>query len=492
MRKKYTQIRKRLIEIAYLGSALGLLSWDQQVNLPEEGAVARGEQMSFITGLLHKKTTAKQFTKLVDTLIEPSNFKQLLPDEKVVIRELHRDLIKIRRLPYSFVKKMSQVESDAFTVWQKAKQNNDFNKFQPFLEKIVALKQKQAHYYGFSNSPYDPLLDDYEPNLTSVKVAEMFDDLKPFLIPLVNKIVANQKNVPGPNYKFSVILQRQLCREISEKLGYNLRAGRMDESSHPFSTGLHPTDVRITARYNENDLWMGVGSIIHETGHALYNQGLSTGHYGTALGESISYGIHESQSRLWENMVGKSAEFVTFIFPYIKKFFPDFSLSPKDYYRHLNAVEPTLIRTESDEVTYNLHIIIRFEIEKELIEGKITAADAPKIWNDKYKKYLGIDVPSDSQGILQDIHWSGGSFGYFPTYTLGNLYAAQLWSVINKKIPRIKSQIAAGNFAELLAWLRTNIHIHGRRFSAEKLITQVTGATPSAEYFKKYLEQKFI
>lgn len=335
------------------------------------------------------------------------------------------------------------------------------------------------------------LLDQYEPGLTSEKIQGLFGPLAKELSTLVKQAAAKkQPNLPPAIYDLSA--QKQLSIEIAKALGYDLGAGRIDISPHPFTVDFHPTDVRITTRYNEHDFWESLSSTIHETGHALYQQGLLVKDFGTPLCEPVSLGIHESQSRIWENFVGKSKDFTGYLYPLLERYFGKkiIHYSSEELYQWLNRVRPHFIRVESDEVTYNLHIVLRFEIEKELIEGKLKAADVPALWNQKMKDYLGLVVPSDAQGCLQDIHWSHGTFGYFPTYTLGNLYAAQLYQKIKKDIPGLERAFLKGDFSQFLAWLRREIHVHGRRYQPEELLERATGEPLNPRYLIEHLKTK--
>jgi carboxypeptidase Taq len=405
-----------------------------------------------------------------------------------------RSFRRQKKLPESFVRELAEVSSSAQTTWARAREKNDFKLFLPALRKIIELKQKEAKYVGFTDSPYDALLETYEPGMSTVEVSKILNDLKDFLVPFLATLTKTaQKKTAKTHGHFPIDRQHAFNQSIAAKLGFDFGAGRLDKSTHPFTTNFHPNDVRITTRYREDDVLYSIPSTVHETGHALYEQGLMAEHFGTPLGESVSLGIHESQSRLWENMIGRSRPFWKHFYPILQKEFPvPFrKLTFDEFYRTQNVVTPSFIRTEADEVTYNLHIILRFEIEKELIEGSIDPVDLPKIWNAKMKQYLGIDVPSDREGVLQDVHWSAGLFGYFPTYSLGNLYAAQLWYQMQKEIPNLQKSIAAGKFADIREWLRVKIHRQGKAYSATELIKKITGEYPNSRYFSDYLREKY-
>lgn len=489
--KKINTLRERLLVITRLGSAAALLGWDQEVNLPSKAQVYRGEVEAQVAGELHKLSTDKAFVALIKELKEPDAMKQLSSDEQVIVRETWHDVEKAILLPTAFVQEFTKLSSQAFGAWAAARQKSDFSIFQPLLEKVVAMSRQQAEYLGYKESPYDALLDQYEPGLTSKKIDGLFTPLAKELSVLV-KQAASKKQPVLPAAFYDQIGQEKLSHEVAAALGYDLNAGRIDISPHPFTVDFHPTDVRITTRYSEDNFWESLGSTIHETGHALYQQGLPVKEFGTPLCEPISLGVHESQSRIWENFVGKSQSFAEYLHPILERYFGKkiIHYSAQELYVWLNRVQPSFIRVESDEVTYNLHIVLRFEIEKELMEGTLKVADVPEAWNQKMKDYLGLSVTDDAQGCLQDIHWSHGTLGYFPTYTLGNLYAAQLYQKIVRDIPDLEKNFAKGDFAPFLAWLRKEIHVHGRRYQPEELLERATGEPLNPNYLIQHLKAK--
>lgn len=484
------KLRGELLTLAKYGSALGVLNWDQEVNLPKKAHEFRGEINALLSADLHKRFTSDEFVNLVKELHEPVNYDKLSDDEKIIVRETWRDVEKSLKIPVELVEEMSKLTTQAFAAWADARAKSDFKTFQPYLEKIVALCQKQAELVGYKQSPYDALLDDFEPGLTASKIESVFTPLAAELTEII-KQAKDKPKVELPKANYPIDVQIKLNQEIAHALGYDLDAGRIDVSPHPFTTGFHPTDVRITTRYREDDFWYSVGSTIHETGHALYEQGLPASEFGNPLGEAVSLGIHESQSRIWENFVGRSPQFVKFLNSLVAKLFPDNpTISDEDLHRYLNQVEPSLIRVEADETTYNLHIVVRFELERALMEGKLSVADVPQAWNAKIKQYLGVDVPDDAHGVLQDVHWSHGTLGYFPTYSLGNIYAAQLFNKAKSEIPNLEAGFAKGEFSEFLTWLRKNIHVHGSRYQPEELIQKVTGEGLNSKYLIDYLKNK--
>jgi len=494
-KENISELREKLQEIYHLGSALQVLHWDMEVFMPLKGAESRAKTIANLSGILHEKFVSKEFASLLKSAKTKLEAGKLGGVESAIVRELWREFERQKKLPMSFVKEMAQVCSEGHNVWIKAREKSDFKLFLPQLKKIVALKRKEAELVGYKKSPYDALLDTYEPYATSEEISMTFEELKNFLVPFLKKIKDSKNRISSTILKgsFPVEQQKKFDEEVAKKIGFDFEAGRLDTSVHPFSTGFHPNDVRITTRYRKHDLFDSFFGVIHETGHGLYEQGLEAKHFGTPLGESISHGIHESQSRMWENTVARSKSFWKYFFPKLQKQFPDPFGKVKfdDFYRAINFVEPSLIRVEADEVTYSLHIILRFEIEKELIEGSIEVEDLPKIWNAKIEEYLGIKVPNDASGVLQDVHWSGGGIGYFPSYTLGNLYAAQFYNTAKKDILNLEEEIAAGEFSHLREWLRQKIHIHGKMFSADSLVREVTGEPLTSQFFIDYLKEKY-
>ncbi len=489
------ELKKRLKEISHLGVIQSLLSWDQEVNMPAKGADIRAASMGELSGIIHNKFINIDNDGLLTKLNRELKSKKIKGADAVIISETWRNYEKEKKLPEAFIKELTEISSKSQTVWAEARKNNNFNMFLPWLRKIVKLKQREAEYIGYKDSPYDALLDTYEPGMTTKEISVILDDLKDFLIPFIKKIKKSNKKTSSQKTKGKFLIDKQVEFNsfVAKSIGFDFNAGRIDKSTHPFTSGAHPYDIRITTRYRENDLLYSLGSTIHEAGHGIYEQGLPAEHFGTPLSEAISLGIHESQSRMWENQIGKSMEFWTHFYPKLQKEFPvPFKKLPiKEFHKIINDVKPSLIRTESDEVTYNIHIIIRFEIEREMIEGSIDLKDLPKIWKSKVKDYLGINVPNDSLGVLQDVHWSCGFIGYFPTYSLGNLYAAQFYDSIKRDIPNFKELVKSGKFEKINIWLRKNIHSLGKTYKAGELIKKVSGENLNSGHFIKYLEEKY-
>lgn len=494
--KQIATLRNRLVELAHLQSANALLQWDMAVNLPPKAGSHRAETLSHLSTLVHNHFLAIDSDNLLTKLKHKLDKKELTPREAVIVSETWRQFDRARKLPSSFIREQTLIIAETHRVWEAARAQSSFKLFQPNLEKIIDLKRKEARFIGFTKTPYDPLLDMFEPGMKTEETAMLFHDLKGSLIALLKRIQKSKlyKTVkPVQHAKLPREDQKQFSRTLAQKLGFDFSAGLIGESTHPFMISFHPHDTRLTTRYLDTNITYSAFSTIHEVGHALYEQGIKAEHFGTPLGEAISTGIHESQSRMWENIIGKSLPFWQHFYPELTKMFPvAFKKGGlPEFHRSINRVAPTLIRTEADEVTYNLHIIIRFEIERDLIEGTIAVGDVPKIWNEKIKEYLSITVPNDTLGVLQDVHWGDGLFGYFPTYAFGNLYAAQFYNAARRSIPRLHSLIQKGNFTPLLTWLRSNIHVHGKFYSAGGLIREVTGKELSSGDYIDYLTEKY-
>lgn len=492
----YSGLRKALLEIAYLGQASTLLNWDMEINLPKLGHKARAEAMGYIAGLNHGKFISRKFEEILMRAVELEKSGNLGSEDSFIVLKTLSDFEKARRLPSKFVEASERLYGEAYEVWVNARAKSDFSLFEPYLTKIIATKRQEAEYIGYANPPYDALMDNYEPGITCDAVFEIFDQLKQFLVPFIEKIKHSQVKIDKEFLarRFPIDKQDEFIRMVVRAMGFDFDRGRLDVTIHPFCTSLHPTDVRITTRFDEKDfLNQALMSAIHEAGHGLYDQGLREEYFGTPLGDAISLGIHESQSRMWENLVGRSLSFWKYFFPKLQKAFPEQlrGVSPEQFYKAINFVEPGFIRVDADEVTYNLHVIFRVEMERDLIEGNLEVKDCPYVWNKKMKEYFGLDVPDDARGILQDVHWSGGLVGYYHTYALGNIYSAQFNHAAHVQISGLENKIAKGEFLELGEWLRKNIHVHGELYLPEHLILRVTGEKPSPKYFIDYLNKKY-
>lgn len=482
-------------DISLLGKINGLLGWDLNVNLPQGASEGRAEQSAYITKLITQKWQSEEFKSLLERVKSEKNLNNY---EKAIVRNIAHGAKYYHRVPEKTIVEFSRATSRAFVAWSKAREKNDFKSFLPHLEKIVDMSVEIAGHLGYDKNPYDALLDLYEPEFTTEKGKKIFSELVAELTPFVKKITSSKTytSYTSPfkeNAEFTFEEQEKFSHFVLSKINYDFDKGRLDISPHPFTENVGADDVRITTRYKKNDFTESIMIALHEGGHALYEQGVNPEFEYTPLEGGVSLGVHESQSRFWENQVGRSFEFVADTFSSLESYFSDRfreNTSPKDFLLHFCRVSPGLIRVEADEVTYNLHIALRFEIEEALINGKAKAKDLPKLWNEKMKKYLGIVPKTDADGVLQDVHWSYGSFGYFPTYTLGNLYAAQFTNAMKKDLDF--HQVALnGQYKKLLDWQRKNIHQYGSLYWPDELVKKVTGESLSTKYFLKYLKEKY-
>ena len=471
--------------------SMSVLNWDMETYMPKNGNTFRAQQLSTLANIAYDLATDSKYGILLEKLLANNS---LSPNQKRNVYLSNKEFLKKQKYSSEFIQRESNLISTAFKDWRIAKEKNDFSLFRESLKDIVELRKEEVELLGYINHPYDVLLDKYEPNLTTNDVDLIFNDVKDNLVPFINKITQNNKIDDSFFYQnFDWQKQWDFGIELLKQMGYDFDSGRQDISAHPFSSHFSPEDARVTTRIDKNNLSEMIWSCIHEGGHALYEQGLLTENYGTPLGNSISLGIHESQSRLWENHVGRSLSYWKNNFSLLKSYFPEKlkNVDCKMFYNACNNVKSSLIRTNADELTYHLHVLIRYEIEKGLIEGSIKVDELPFIWNNLYKKYLNIDVPSDSKGVLQDIHWSHGSFGYFPTYTIGSFYAAQFYNQASIEIVDLDSKIENGETKELLKWLREKIHQHGEKYDAKYLCKRITGEELNFIYFMNYAKDKY-
>ncbi|MBF90373.1 MAG: carboxypeptidase [Flavobacteriales bacterium] len=487
----YEKYKAHLRKITDINLAAGVLHWDQEVNMPPKGADFRAQQLATLSEISHNFSVDVEYGKLLEKLDGDSNLSE---DEIRNVEISLKAFRKSQKYTAEFVKNHSITVSEAFQAWDKAKKENNFSIFQPMLEKLVELKREECKLLGYSEHPYDALLDQYEPDTKSSDIEKVFQDIKEKLVPFVKELMAQKQNEDAFMYqRFEQQKQWDFGIDLLKQMGYDFESGRQDLSSHPFSIHFSAQDVRITTRIDVNNLNEMIWSCIHEGGHALYEQGMLKENYGLPLGKAISLGIHESQSRLWENNVGRGLPYWKANFRLLQSYFPEElkAVNAELFYKAMNVVKPSLIRTNADELTYHLHVMIRFEIEKALIEASIEVKDLPSIWNAKYKEYLNIDVPSDSKGVLQDIHWSHGSFGYFPTYSLGSFYAIQFYNQAKEEITDLEQEIEQGNMQPLLAWLRKNVHRYGKKYSAQNLCKKITGEKLNFEHFLSYAKEKY-
>jgi len=487
----YEQLQNHMQRVADVTYSAGVLAWDQETYLPPQAAGFRAGQLSTLMGISHELFTGDKTKKLLDQLKNNGQLNNFQQRNAGLLTEEYQ---KQKKYSTEFVEQMSHAVSAAFNAWQQAKKDNNYKHFAPYLEKLIVFKKKESELLGYTDHPYNALLDLHEKKATVAELDILFADVRKQLVPFVKKI-RDAKQVDNAFFfhKYDHDKQWDFGLGLLRQMGFDFSRGRQDISSHPFTTTLSPTDVRVTTRVNENDLSEMIWSCIHEGGHALYEQGLLPEHYGMPLGEAVSLGIHESQSRLWENNVGRSLAYWKGNFKHALQYFPEElkDVTPELFFKGMNRVEPSLIRTNSDELTYHFHVMIRYEIEKAIFEDKLKVNELPDYWNAKYKEYLGIDVPDDTHGVLQDVHWSHGSFGYFPTYSLGSFYAAQFFEQAKKEISGLKTKVEAGDFAELLAWLRKNIHVHGKYYTAQELCERITGEKLNFNHFMSYAKNKF-
>ena len=481
-------------EIALLESTNALLGWDERTLLPIRAGAYRAEQMTCLSGLIHQRSTDPQVGEWLDQLADSFAAADPHSDVGATIRQLRREYKKKIKLPQSLVEELTRTAVLGQQAWVEAREQDDFAGFQPLLVRIVDLKRQQAAAIGYSDCPYDALLDDYEPDAQTSNVRDVLDGLRRELVPLVAAIQDSgrepDRSILTRNYP--VDRQRSFGTQAASAIGFDFERGRLDVTHHPFCSSMGPHDCRITTRYDERFFPGAFFGTLHEAGHGMYDQGLRTEQYGLPPGTYLSLGIHESQSRMWENLVGRSLPFWQYLFGAAVSSFPEAlqDVQLDDFYFAINDVRPSLIRVEADEATYNLHIIIRFELEQALLDDQLQVGDLPGAWNEKYEQYLGIRPPTDADGVLQDIHWSAGLIGYFPTYSLGNLYAAQLFAAADTELGGLHDQFARGEFAPLLEWLRTNIHQAGQCYPAAELVQRVTGKSLSHEALIAQLNSK--
>lgn len=518
----YSELMRRAGESAVLASCSALLGWDEQTYMPPEGAVHRGGQMALLAGLHHEKGTDPRIGELLGLVENSPLIGDPASAEAVDVRELRRGYNRLTRLPRALVEELARAASLAQQAWVEARAAADFSGFRPHLETIIRLKREESTCLTAGGSavsgggapyesPYDPLLDEYEPGARAAPLTALFERLRRELVPLAAeaaeaaraRLSAGAKSAAHNNNKdaidpiltreYPVDRQKLFGEMAAAAVGFDFRRGRLDVTAHPFCTGIGPGDVRITTRYDARQFSDAFFGILHEVGHGLYEQGLDPARFGTPLGEAVSLGVHESQSRLWENLVGRSRAFWKHWFPSAQRIFPQalHDVSLDRFHAAVNHVVPSLIRVQADEATYNLHILIRFELEQALLAGDLPVGDLPGAWNAKYRETLGVEPSNDAEGCLQDVHWSAGLFGYFPTYTLGNLYAAQLFERADADLGGLDDAFARGDYAGLLGWLRDRIHRHGKRYAPADLIERAAGAPLDHRPFIAALRRKY-
>lgn len=489
------EFRKYVKKIEQYEEAIGVLHWDLRTGAPKKGMDSRSEVIGMLSTELFKMTISDQMGQYLDTYTQPKEYAKLDQVNQKIVTECKKEYDRSKKIPPEQYEEYVVLTSQSESAWEEAKEQSDFAKFQPYLEKIIDFNKKFIELWGRKGTPYDTLLDMYEPDMTVAKLDQVFGELRNKLVPLVADIKQSE-HTPDSSLlyqSFDQQKQREFSLFILEQMGYDFNAGRLDKSAHPFATGLSTGDVRITTNFYPNDISFSLFSSIHEGGHALYEQNISSELEGTLLCTGTSMGIHESQSRLWENMIGRSRPFWDRYLTDLQKHFPGaFTKVEQDgLYRAVNEVKPSLIRIEADELTYNLHIMIRYELEKALFNGGLQVKDLPGAWNEKYREYLGVNPSSDKEGVLQDVHWAAGLFGYFPSYALGNMYAAQMMNTMQKEIPHTDQLIAKGELLPIKQWLGDKVHQYGKLLTPSEIIMKMTGEALNPSYLVEYFEKKY-
>lgn len=494
MTDRWQALEGRMNELRDLDDVIAVLSWDEETYAPPGGRAARGGHTATVEAVRHQRLVDPALGELIDGFEADASLET---DRKIAVKRLKRRRDLAVKVPESLVKELARARSSALEAWQRAKKSNEFSVFEPHLTEILRLtRQKAEALEPATGLPYDAMLDEHEPEMTTSALRPVLAELREGLVPLVERIVGTQKR-PDTHFlseqRYPDAAQWDFTMRLLKDLGFDFANGRQDRSAHPFTQSCAERDVRLTTQIHENNLLSALFSTIHECGHGLYEQGFDPKFYRTYVAMAPSMGIHESQSRLWENIVGRSRPFWQHYLPELKKVFPE-QLEKVDldaFHRAVNLVEPSLIRTESDEVTYNLHILVRFELELAMFAGDLEVSALPEAWNQRMEEYLGVRPPTDAKGCMQDIHWAFGAFGYFPTYSIGNLYSAQLMDAYQKAHPGIWDDVAAGQFEPLLTWLREKIHRRGHTASADEIVRDATGQSLSVKPFLAYLEKKF-
>ena len=493
MEQRYAELKSRLGEIVDLRRALAVLSWDQHTMMPPGGAAARAEQLGTLGRIAHENFVSDEIGQLLEEL---RPYEESLPadsDEASLIRVTRTDWEKARRVPPDLEAEMTRAAAQGYEVWTEARRRSDFSLFLPVLERNVELKHRYVECFEPEDELYDVLLDDYERGMKTADVRAVFAQLREELVPLITAVRERADAVDDSplHGHFPIEAQKAFELDVISRFGFTPEAFRLDPTVHPFATSSCPTDIRLTTRYAEDSL-ESIFSTMHECGHGLYENGVDPALDRTPLAHGVSLGLHESQSRMWENLVGRSLPFWRFFFPRVRDAFPDQlgGVDVETFYRAVNKVEPSLIRVDADEVTYNMHIILRFELEQEIMGGEIALRDLPEAWNTRMREYLGVDVPDDARGVLQDVHWSGGSLGYFPTYSLGNVISVQIWERVLEEMPDLPEQFERGEFMALREWLRERLHRHGRKFTPAETLERVVGGPIDARPYLRYLKAK--
>lgn len=480
-------------EIKTLEQIESLLGWDRETYMPEKGITSRSEQASLTGKLLHQKMVSKRLEDAVSRLSSPEIYSSLSEKDRNVVSRLRKDIEKEKKLPTEFVGRYIKATTLASPAWASAREKKDFSIFEPHLEKIISLKKEEIEYRDFPGHPYNSLMDYFEEGMTVENLDSNFRSLRKDIVSLLGDIMGSRKYEKADfSGKYGVKSQKRIANKVMSQMGLSSNRSRLDVSPHPFTTTIGPDDVRITTRYNKDNPLESFSGVMHESGHALFELGMPREYDNTVVQNSASYGLHESQSRFWENVIGRGAPFWNHFFKNFRKEFRGMkNASLDDWLLYVNWVEPSFIRIEADELTYGLHIILRYDIEKGLAEGSIKTEEIPELWNEKMNEYLGIVPENDSEGALQDVHWSHGLFGYFPSYEIGSIYAAQIYDAMKKEMPGLEDDIEKGDFSVINKWLGDKIYRHGRTMSAEEIIEKACGSGLDSSAFMGYLKNKY-
>jgi carboxypeptidase Taq len=489
--EQFDDLKSRLAEIHDLRRAQEILFWDQTVMMPPGGGAVRGAQVTTLDRIAHQKFISDEIGTLLEALADYEQELDYDSDDASLIRTTRRDWEKAHRVPAELAAEMTGAAADAHDVWAKARAENDYALFLPHLERAVELKRRYVECFEGYDEPYDVLLDDYEPGMKTTEVRQVFDDLKAELVPLIADIGSVDGDDAFMDGPWPIDAQSEYSIKIIKRFGFDESFARLDLTVHPFAASSGTQDIRLTTRYKEDDI-TSIFTAMHECGHGLYEHGISPSLERTPLCHGVSSALHESQSRLWENIVGRSRPFWNHFYPSFQEAFPDAvgEVDQERFYRAINRVKPSFIRVDADEATYNLHIILRFELEQEIMAGSIDLKELPAIWNARFEEYLGIPVPNDTLGVLQDVHWSGGGFGYFPTYSLGNIISVQIWEKVLSEIPDLPDQFEQGEFGQLHEWLRDRLYVLGRKFTPQETLERVVGGPIDAAPYVRYLKDK--
>ncbi|MEM1157875.1 MAG: carboxypeptidase M32 [Verrucomicrobiota bacterium] len=486
--KSYQKLLERSKEVSLISATSALLQWDQEILLPKRGVDFRADQLAWLGGKAHRLWTEDAVGEWIEAATDEVDAGSL---DAVNVERCKYDYERARKIPVALVEKSARVEAQGHESWKEARAKSDFSRFAESLTELVELSKQKAELWGYTNVPYDALLEGYEPGLTASQVQDLFGPLASQLAEICETAYSKVKDVHLPAGEYPVDQQKQFNAKVVEAVGFDLDRGRIDISVHPFSSGMGPHDNRITTRYDARDFTSSFSGILHEAGHGMYEQGLRPEAHGTPCGSSVSLGIHESQSRFWENQIGRSHAFWEYWYPVAVEHFPQLQqISIEDLVAYVNHVKRSFIRVDASEIGYDLHVILRFEVEEKIFSGELAVSDIPGYWNERFKQLIGLEVQDDAQGCLQDIHWSMGGFGYFPTYTLGSINAAQIYAAVEKTLGNVDQLLAAGRYSEILMFLRENIHQHGRRYLPNELMQLATGSEPATDAFLSYFREK--